>query len=105
MSGIYVSVPVNLNAFGLEPGKRYCASFAFTADDGSGGFNLGSSQQTVKANGTIAFTQEWTDVSPHGEPGTVLMWLRRGDPSGGNFNDPPEKAPDGTVLQAEVHLP
>ncbi len=105
MSGIYVTAPVELHAFGLEPGTKYCASFAFTADDGPGGYNLGCSQQTVKSNGTIAFAQDWTDVSPQGKPGTVRMWIRKGSASGGNFDDPPEKAPDGTVLEATVHIP
>lgn len=105
MSGIFVSAPVELHAFGLEPGKKYCASFAFTADDGQGGFNLGHSQRTVDKTGTITFENDWSDVSPQGKPGTVLMWIRRGAADGGNFDDPPESAPDGTVLQAEIHLP
>jgi hypothetical protein len=58
----------------------------------------------VAKNGTIVFSNEWQDVSPRGAPGTVLMWLRKGD-GPDVFSDPPEQAPDGTVLQAEVHLP
>jgi ribosomal protein L24E len=102
MAGIFVSAPVRLHAFGLEPGRKYAASFAFTADDGAGGFNLGHNDMVVKKDGTIVFENEWTDVSPQGKPGTVLMWVRK---AGVTFNDPPEVAADGTVLQAEIHLP
>ncbi len=102
MAGIFVAAPVELHAFGLEPGRKYAASFAFTADDGEGGFNLGHSDVAVGKNGTVVFSNEWTDVSPQAKPGTVVMWVRK---AGGAFSDPPEVAADGTVLQAEIHLP
>ena len=105
MSGVYLAAPVELHAFGLTPGTKYCASMAFTADSGVSGFNLGFSVQAVKSNGTITFAAEATDVNPGGVPGTVKAWIRAGSATGGNFDDPPQTAPDGTVLETEIHLP
>lgn len=103
MAGIYSTSEVSIHAFGLVPGTKYCASFAFSGDDGTD-FNEGMSQQAVSSTGTISFSNEWTDVNPQLKPGTLLAWIRVGAANGGRFNDPPVVV-DGVELKQEIHYP
>lgn len=90
-----------LTGTGLDPGHRYYASFEFTADDGTGDYNLGHSDLWVKTDGTIVFQNEPEDVNPTGEPGSLHAWLHDDLP----FNSPAATCTDGTALEATTHLP
>jgi hypothetical protein len=102
---IFFNVPIEFVVQGLTPGTKYCASLQFHPDDGgTGGVNLGMSQQAVKANGTITFDNDVSDVSPEGKPGTLTAWLRPGSADGGDFADPPVVV-DGVTLEQITHIP
>lgn len=96
-----------LTGSGLEPGHVYYASFSFTPAPGfetvggkACGFNLGWSALRVKADGTIAFPNDKSDVDPCGVPGTLRAWLR----DEAAFGSPAASGPDGTPLEAYTAL-